>query len=135
MTRRSTVYSCISVVMDPFMSAKIVSMTIFSECCTQNFFFTGESWAVFFFLARIHSGKPMFSPFVNILFFFFFFFFFTKTFFSMHIKYFSLNFKGWHFSTGKYLKIDQCSSLEPSVWFFAILNSLKTNIFVILKWF
>ena len=44
---RSTVYSDTSsprklVVMGPFMSQMTVSMT-FIDCCTQNFFFTGES--------------------------------------------------------------------------------------------
>ena len=66
--------------------------------------------------------KPMFNSFVNI---------FSKTCFTSHIHlYVSL---GLLFSATKYLMTDLCSSLEQSVWFSGILNSLKTNITI--SWF
>ena len=42
---------------------------------------------------------------------------------------------GLHFSAAKILMTELCLSLQHRVWFAAILNSLKTNIFVRLEWF
>ena len=81
-------------------------------------------WAVF--LIQAGCRKPVFSPFIN--FFFFFFFFFTITCFSVHISH-SENFK-W-FALFSHQKFDDrpLSNLEKFVWFAAILNSFKRNIF------
>ena len=57
--------------MGPFMFKKTVSVTFFTDCCAWNFFFTRESMSPLnglFFFIQAHSGKPMFNPFVNILF-------------------------------------------------------------------
>ena len=52
-------------VIGPFMSQKTVSMTFFTDCYTQNFFFTREP-VYLHFLTQACSSKLVFSPFVNI---------------------------------------------------------------------
>ena len=55
-----------SVVMDPFMFQKTVSMTFFTDCCALNFFLTEESVCfnnVDSFLTLVYSDKPIFSSF------------------------------------------------------------------------
>ena len=72
--------------MDPFMSQKTVSMTIFTDCSAWYFFFTEES--VYFdskdCFQQADSGKLMVKSFLNI--------FMTKTCFSIHITHSFVNF-------------------------------------------
>ena len=65
-----------------------LSMT-FTDCCAQNFFFTGESVFPFPKLSQVCNSKPLFSLFVNI--------FMTKTCFSVHITNSSINFTWFAF--------------------------------------
>ena len=73
-------------------------------------------WIVF--STQVHNGKPIFSQFVNI--------FLTKTCSSIDIAYSSVNFK-W-FALLSHQKLDDRLLFKLGV-LFAILNSLKTNIF------
>ena len=92
--------------MGPFISQNIVVMIFFTDCCTQNFFFTRQCvsslWIVF--LTRVCSGKPMFNLFVKI--------FLTKTCFSIHIAYSSVIFT-WFTFLSYQIKFKP----EKTVWF------------------
>ena len=86
----------------------------------------GPVWS-FFILNIISTFFKQLSPFINI--------FFAKTCFSIHIIHSCVNFTLFEllFSATKNLMTDQCSSLEHSVLFTTILNSLKMNIFCKIK--
>ena len=71
-----TPFSNQSIVMSPFMSHMTFRITFFTDCCTHNFFFTGESM-------YFHFIGCLFDSFVNIL---------TKTVLSVHSSYSSVNF-------------------------------------------
>ena len=110
-----------SKVVDTFSSLKTVSMNLFTDHCTQNFFFTKQCvfsiWTVF--SIWVHCGKPMFSPFVNN--------FLSKTCFSVQITH-SENFTWFAFL--RHLKFDDRPQGKPwALWLATILNSLKTIFF------
>ena len=76
------------------------------------------TWTVF--LTQACSGKSMFSPLVNI--------FLNKTCFFIHITHSSVNFT-W-FILLSHQKFDDRTLFKPGLlWFFSILDSLKTRFY------
>ena len=110
------------------MSQETVSMTFFTDCFTENFFFTRQcvSIPLTVFLIWTCNGKSMFSLLINI------FWWKHTSPYTLHILQQILH--GLHFSVSKNLIIDFWSSLEHSVLFATILNRLKRNIFMRLKY-
>ena len=104
-------FSMKSIVIDPFMSEKTISITFFTDSYTQNFSIAGELVfpLVTIFFIQAHSGKLMFNMFINML--------LTNTLFcKFHMV-----------CTLKPPKIWWQTSVQAysTVWFPTILNSLK----------
>ena len=99
----------------------IVCMIFLIDHCTQNFFLLESqhvSTPSIVFLTQAQSVKSVFSPLVNN---------FWLRYASPYKFHFLLSIShDLQFSNTKNLTTDLCSSSELSVWFTAILNSLKT---------
>ena len=112
------------------MSQKTVSMTFFTDAASRTFSLLESQWVsspATVFSIRIRCGKPMFSPFSNIC--------LTKTMLlNTYHTFFGKFYIVCTIQSPKILITDFGSSLEHSLWFAVILNSLKTNISVRLKY-
>ena len=113
------------IVIGPFISQKNVSMTIFTDRCTPDFFFNGKS-GVFplnelnFPLSLVveNPGLVIYKQ-----------FFFTKICFSLLITHFPVNFTLLGTSQPqKDLMTNLCPSVELTTWYAASLNSLKISL-------
>ena len=102
---KSTVasFSRKSIVMSTFMSQKIINITFFTDCCAQNFFST-----------KAHSGKLIFSLFVNI-------FFWLKLAFPTHHEFIS-----------KFHLV--CTSQPPKIWWQTSVQVWSTLSDLLLLW-
>ena len=103
-----------SIVKSLFMFQKTVNMNLF----TYLFFFFRESMYFDTMDRSTQARCPI-----------------RKNFSSLYTPHILWILQGLHFSAIKKLMTNFCSSLEHSLWFAAILNSLKTKIFARLKWF
>ena len=119
-----------SIVIAPFMFQKIVSITFSTGCYNQNCFFCRESVYFHFMDCLFNSGLSKQTRVLIHL----ERFIFIDTYFSVLITHSFVNFTWFVFLSHQ--KVHDRPLFKPgALWFATILNSLKTNLFVRLKWF
>ena len=98
--------SNVHIILPQVIALLLMQMSIYKLLTSIMNKFQQTQWTVF--LTQAHCGKPMFSPFVN--------FILTKTCISIHITYYSVNFKC--FSLLSHKKFDNRSPFKPGSLFY-----------------